>query len=321
VQTWLAKAERKPTICFAVDRNHAKALQARFIEAGVRTGYMDCRTPLNERAELYEQFKSRAVEVVCNVDVIGVGIDWPEIEVISYARPTKSEIRFVQNIGRGLRISKGKERLLVLDHSDTHTRLGFAWQIVHDGLHGGRFAVSAPATVQLPRVCPKCKFVKGYSVVECPNCGFRTKPPPPPKEFTGAELAAFQGKAKRGKYDEKGRRQKEFTPAEKAIFYAELKGYAIMKGYKEGWAAHKFKERLEHWPVNKDVAPIMNMSPATGQWLRSRWIAESRSRANQAAESEVMRAIRAPVAPRNNAERNGLVPGTLCSEEDLEDFK
>ena len=53
-----------------------------------------------------------------------MGIDW-DVRCIILARPTKSEMLFVQIIGRGLRLAEGKEDCLILDHSDTHLRLGF----------------------------------------------------------------------------------------------------------------------------------------------------------------------------------------------------
>ena len=69
------------------------------------------------------------VQVVCNVDVVGLGVDWPEVSCIIYARPTMSDMRFVQNIGRGLRSAPGKDDLLILDHSTTTARLGFVDEI------------------------------------------------------------------------------------------------------------------------------------------------------------------------------------------------
>jgi superfamily II DNA or RNA helicase len=52
VDTWLRRAQNRPTFCFAVDRAHAKHLQAKFAEAGVSTGYIDAYTPINERTEI-----------------------------------------------------------------------------------------------------------------------------------------------------------------------------------------------------------------------------------------------------------------------------
>ena len=61
------------------------------------------------------------------------GIDW-DVRCIILARPTRSEILFVQMIGRGLRTAKGKADCLILDHSDNHLRLGFVADIHHGQL-------------------------------------------------------------------------------------------------------------------------------------------------------------------------------------------
>jgi DNA repair protein RadD len=101
VDTWLQRAENRSTFCFAVDRAHAKHLQAKFAEAGVSTGYIDAYTPISERSEIERKFHDGNIRVVCNVGCLTTGIDW-DVRCIVLARPTKSEILFVQIIGRGL---------------------------------------------------------------------------------------------------------------------------------------------------------------------------------------------------------------------------
>lgn len=93
VSTWLEKAERRPTLCFAVDRTHARTLQAQFEQAGVRCGYLDGTNTRDEREEVRKQFASGALEVVCNVGVLSTGIDW-DVRCIILARPTKSEMLY-----------------------------------------------------------------------------------------------------------------------------------------------------------------------------------------------------------------------------------
>ena len=137
VDTWRRRAENRSTFCFAVDRAHAKHLQAKFTEAGVSTGYIDAHTPISERREIERKFHNGDIRVVCNVGCLTTGIDW-DVRCIVLARPTKSEILFVQIVGRGLRTAEGKEDCLILDHSDTHLRLGFVTDIHHEVLDDGR---------------------------------------------------------------------------------------------------------------------------------------------------------------------------------------
>jgi DNA repair protein RadD len=133
VTTWLKHGAGRSTLCFAVDRAHAKHIQEMFEEAGVRAGYIDCLTKDDERKDIRSKFASGDYQVVCNVGVLTTGVDW-DVRCIILARPTKSEILFVQIIGRGLRPAKGKDHCLVLDHSDTTSRLGFVTDIHHEEL-------------------------------------------------------------------------------------------------------------------------------------------------------------------------------------------
>lgn len=111
VSTWLEKGQDRPTLCFAVDRAHAKKLQQQFQEANVPTAYMDAFTPIEEREEIAAQFASGEIKVVCNVGVLTTGIDW-DVRCIILARPTRSEILYTQIIGRGLRTAEGKDHCI-----------------------------------------------------------------------------------------------------------------------------------------------------------------------------------------------------------------
>jgi DNA repair protein RadD len=139
VTTWLERAKDRPTLCFAVDRAHAKALQEKFINFGVCAEYIDCYTEAAERNAIARRFHAGEVKVICNVGCLTTGIDW-DVRCIILARPTKSEMLFVQMVGRGLRTAPGKADCLILDHSDNHTRLGFVTDIHHDHLDDGKDA-------------------------------------------------------------------------------------------------------------------------------------------------------------------------------------
>ena len=144
VSTWLRLGEDRPTLCFGVDRAHARRLADEFEAAGVSTGYIDMDTPADERQRIGERLKDGRIKVVCNVYTLTTGVDW-DVRCIILARPTKSEILYVQIIGRGLRTAEGKSDCLILDHSDTTLRLGFPSDIHHDTLDDGRHKQSGGA--------------------------------------------------------------------------------------------------------------------------------------------------------------------------------
>jgi DNA repair protein RadD len=124
VSTWLKLGRGRPTLCFAVNRVHAQHIRDKFEEAGVRAGYVDCFSTPSERIQVRSRFASGEFQVVCNVGVLTMGVDW-DARCIILARRTKSEMFFVQIIGRRLRPAADKDHCLILDHSDTTSRLGF----------------------------------------------------------------------------------------------------------------------------------------------------------------------------------------------------
>ncbi|MGT3245454.1 DEAD/DEAH box helicase, partial [Yersinia enterocolitica] len=111
--------------------------------------------------------------------VLVAGFD-SDVRCLIYARPTKSEIRWLQAIGRGLRKAEGKESCLIFDHSGTVHRLGFPDAIEYDELPGKNDGMKPSASAQakekaekLPKECPSCHFMKPAAVYVCPKCGFK----------------------------------------------------------------------------------------------------------------------------------------------------
>jgi DNA repair protein RadD len=230
VTTWLERAQGRPTLCFAVDRAHAKNLQAKFLEAEVSAEYIDCYTGAPERNAIARRFHAGEVQVVCNVGCLTTGIDW-DVRCIILARPTKSEMLFVQMIGRGLRTADGKDDCLILDHSDNHIRLGFVTDIHHDELDDGRerIALKRIAPEALPKKCPKCTFMKPPKMLACPCCGHIPVPPPGAVHRDGQLI-------------ELDSRKTVIAPTadERQNFFQELRAVAQMRGYRDGWTAHKY---------------------------------------------------------------------------------
>ncbi len=269
VQTWLQRANNRPTLVFAVDRLHAKHLQQKFSEAGVAVDYVDAFTDRLEREAVRARFHRGDTQVVCNVGVLTTGVDW-DVRCIVLARPTKSEMLFVQMIGRGLRTAPGKDHCLVLDHSDTHLRLGFVTDIHHERLDDGRERVTGEKRMSLPKECPQCAYLKPPKCSTCPACGFKAVPVNQTEHGDG-ELAEL----KRGK--------PKFNPTmdEKAAFYAGLQWIGTHKGYKSGWAANKYREKFKVWPNSLSWVLPAPPAPEVSSWVKSRQIAYAKARSSK----------------------------------------
>lgn len=60
------------------------------------------------------------LQVICTVDVFNEGLDVPEVDTVLMLRPTESPVVFLQQLGRGLRRSQGKDALTVIDFIGNH---------------------------------------------------------------------------------------------------------------------------------------------------------------------------------------------------------
>jgi superfamily II DNA or RNA helicase len=267
VRTWLERGQGRPTLCFAVDRVHAKTLREQFAAAGVATGYIDGMTPPEERNRVRKAFASGEYQVVCNVGVLTTGVDW-DVRCIILARPTKSEILYTQIVGRGLRIAEGKDDCLILDHSDTTMRLGFVTDIHHAHLDGGAMVENRSQVddrVRQPVECPSCHYVRKPGIGHCPACGHVST--------TVTEVEVRDGRLVEVSAARKANRSAEW--AEKISFIRQLKAYQIETGKASGWVAHKYKAKFGVFPNDprvRDPVPAWGVTPEVRAWIKSQAI-------------------------------------------------
>lgn len=105
VDNYLERAPGKLGVTFVNSIETAKALSEEYNSRGVSAAAISSKTPDSERGTILGKFKSKQLMQLVNVDILGEGFDLPNIEVISLARPTMSYGLFVQQVGRGLRLS------------------------------------------------------------------------------------------------------------------------------------------------------------------------------------------------------------------------
>jgi superfamily II DNA or RNA helicase len=202
--------------------------------------------------------------VVTNCFVLTEGVDLPSIGAIVLARPTKQLGLFRQMAGRGLRPAPGKENLLLIDHSGAVYRHGLledpiAWTLdvtdrARNATHEARTYQQTSRLVE----CSQCGALRtgGHP---CPACGFMPKPRPDAIIFRDGELHRIDGRDRA-------------DPQERARWHAMLTAIALLRGYRAGWVAHKFREKFGTWPVLRSVEPLAP-TPEVLSWVRSRNIA------------------------------------------------
>ena len=103
VENYKKYGENKPAICFCVDKNHSILMAEMFNNQGIPAIHCDESTKQEERDNAIESLRSGNIKVLCNVNIFSTGVDIPEAEIGLMARPTKSEILYIQQIGRLLR--------------------------------------------------------------------------------------------------------------------------------------------------------------------------------------------------------------------------
>ena len=129
-QSVLEYADGKKGIVYAVSIDHARNIAAYYSGKGLDAAAIDSHTPTAERGRMVEDFKTGRIKVLVNVDVFSEGFDCPDVEFVQMARPTLSLAKYLQQAGRGLRKSTGKETCVLIDNVGLYRVFGLptmAW--------------------------------------------------------------------------------------------------------------------------------------------------------------------------------------------------
>lgn len=101
-------------LCFCVSQEHAQFMAEKFLLSGLKADYL-VSSRNNLRDELRRKFRNKEINYLFVVDIFNEGIDIPDIDTVLFLRPTESLTIFLQQLGRGLRLTEDKECLTVLD--------------------------------------------------------------------------------------------------------------------------------------------------------------------------------------------------------------
>jgi superfamily II DNA or RNA helicase len=115
IEKWREHAEGKPTIAFCCSHNHARRVAASFCNEHIPAEVYIATTPIAMRENLAARLETGDLNVLCTVDVLNEGADFPFLECLLFLRPTESKRVFFQQLGRGLRKYVGKSHCIVID--------------------------------------------------------------------------------------------------------------------------------------------------------------------------------------------------------------
>ncbi|HBC3418777.1 DEAD/DEAH box helicase [Vibrio parahaemolyticus] len=139
--------ERKGVMIFAATVRHAQEIHGLLPEG--ETAIVIGETPTPERDAIIQAFKNREIKYLVNVSVLTTGFDAPHVDLIAILRPTESVSLYQQIVGRGLRLSEGKNECLVLDYA------------------GNSYDLYQPEVGD-----PKPDSTSEIITIPCPACGF-----------------------------------------------------------------------------------------------------------------------------------------------------
>jgi len=138
---------RRGVIIFAATVRHAEEIMSHLPKA--EAALITAKTATTERDQIIVRFKQQQLKFLVNVAVLTTGFDAPHVDLIAIMRPTASVALFQQMVGRGLRLSDGKQDCLIIDYA------------------ANGFDLFSPQ-IALPRPAPDTEPVQ----VICPECGF-----------------------------------------------------------------------------------------------------------------------------------------------------
>lgn len=229
VEHWRKHADGVRTIVFATSVAHSKHIAERFREAGVAAEHLDGETPAEERDGILGRLGTGQTLVVSNVNVCTEGWDQPAVKCAILARPTKSTGLYLQMAGRILRPYQSQQAI-ILDHAGCVMEHGLPQDERQFSLEGTKKKRAGAAGEAPAKTCPECFAVLALSIRVCPECGTVLSQPREDVEETPDELV-------------------EVTVDDvRRLEWQRLTALAALRGYKEGWAFHRFREKFGEPP-------------------------------------------------------------------------
>ena len=278
VSEWVKKTHEifgKPrkTIVFCSGVDHGRDLAKEFGQAGYNFVSISYKEDDEFKRATIEDFArpDTTIHGLIATDILTRGFDVPDVMIGVSARPfSKSFSSHVQQLGRIMRPHDTKEYGVWLDHSGNYLRFREDWDKLYaDGVtelkESGETAKKEPNEKEKKQSkCASCGSLWTSPTRICAHCGFERPNLREVSQVPG-ELRELEAANRKLHIDNQE-------------FYSQVLFYAKTRGYKDGWAAHKYKEKFGVWPrgLQEKMHPP---SLETMGWIKSRVIAYAKGRA------------------------------------------
>lgn len=156
IYKYYMKYRSKRALGFCCSRQHAEEMAKEFCKRGIESVavYSNADGAFSEdRDKAIEKLKNQEIKVIFSVDMFNEGVDIAALDMVMFLRPTESPIVFLQQLGRGLRTSKDKEYLNVLDFIGNYEKAGRAPLLLSGGKNFGEKAAYTYNEIEYPDDC------------------------------------------------------------------------------------------------------------------------------------------------------------------------
>lgn len=156
IYKYYMKYRSKRALGFCCSRQHAEEMAKEFCKRGIEAVavYSNADGKFSEdRDKAIEKLKNQEIKVIFSVDMFNEGVDIASLDMVMFLRPTESPIVFLQQLGRGLRTSKGKEYLNVLDFIGNYEKAGRAPLLLSGGKSFGENTTHDYNDIEYPDDC------------------------------------------------------------------------------------------------------------------------------------------------------------------------
>ncbi len=129
IYKYYKKYPSKRALGFCCSRQHAEEMAREFCARGIKAAavYSNADGDFSEeRDAAIQKLKNQEIRVIFSVDMFNEGVDIASLDMVMFLRPTESPVVFLQQLGRGLRTSRGKSYLNVLDFIGNYEKAGRA---------------------------------------------------------------------------------------------------------------------------------------------------------------------------------------------------
>ena len=280
VAEWVKKTyevfgEPRKTVVFCSGVEHGRDLAKQFAEAGYNFVSISYKEDDEFKRLTIEDFSKPDTKIhgLIATDILTKGFDVSDVMIGVSARPfSKSLSSHIQQLGRVLRAHEGKSFALWLDHAGNYLRFRDEWDDVYSNgvteLNSSGEATKKEPTEKEKKdsSCPQCHalWIGGDTCMSCGYVRFRMSI----VESVPGEMKELEAANKKLRIDNQA-------------FYSQLIHYANTKGYKPGWAYHKYKEKFNVAPNGLALKPEMPTNATLG-WIKSRTIAFAKAKAKAA---------------------------------------